>query len=92
MVIGTKHGRGWDGRFVILITGMFLREFHVQYTNFPSLSNTESVIVSAVILFCILGKQGEIKAATVVLRLPCSHNAALVGLMDEIRGGIVISA
>lgn len=92
MVIATEHGRGWSGWFVNLITGMFLREFHMQYTNLLSLSDTESVIVSAVILFCILGKQGEINAGPVVLRLPRSQNAALVGLMDEIWGGIVISA
>ena len=49
-MIGWSHGRGWSGWLAFLITGMFLRVCFVQYTSLLSLSNTESVIVSTVII------------------------------------------
>ena len=42
---------------------------HLQYTNFLSLSNKESVIVSLVITVHTLKKKGEIKTVSVLTRL-----------------------
>ena len=69
MVIGGEYGRLWSGWFAILITNVFVRGYYLQYTNFLSLNNKESVIVSAVIRVHASGKQEEIKAVPVLTRL-----------------------
>ena len=55
------HEREWIGWFAILILCIFSREYYLQQTNFLSLSNNESVIVSAVIHVHTSDNQKEIK-------------------------------
>ena len=89
MMMGRGHGRGWSGWFTILITSIFLRGCYLQYTNFLSLSDKESVMVSAIIPVHVSGKQGEVKAAPELKRHSRSLNlrAALIARMAEICGG-----
>ena len=73
MVISRGHGRWWSEFFaIILITRIFLRGSYVQYINFPSLSDKESVIVGFVIPDQILRKQEKIKATPVLTSFPGS--------------------
>ena len=69
MVIGGEYGRIWSRWFAILITNIFVRGYYLQYTNFLSLNNKESVLVSAVIHVHASGKQEQIKAVSVPTRL-----------------------
>ena len=64
--------RRWIGWFVILVLNIFLREYYLQYTNFLSLSDKETIIVSIVISVHTLEKQQEIKTVSILTRLPCS--------------------
>ena len=64
--------RKWIGWFVILVLNIFLREYYLQYTNFLSLSDKETITVSTVISVHTLEKQEEIKTVSVLTRLPCS--------------------
>lgn len=43
---------------------------HLQYANFLSLSNEESVIVSPIVSVHTLRKKGKIKTASVLTKLP----------------------
>lgn len=43
---------------------------YLQYTNFLSLSDKESVIVRAVILIRASGKQGEVRAMSFLTKFP----------------------
>ena len=56
MVIDREYGSEWSGWFAILVANIFLRRYYLQYTSFLSLNAIESVIVSAVIRFQVLGK------------------------------------
>ena len=49
MAIGWGYERRWIEWFVIPIASIFVGDYYLQYTNFLSLSNKESVIVSPVI-------------------------------------------
>ena len=64
--------RKWIGWFVILDLNIFLREYYLQYTNFLSLSDKETITVSTVISVHTLEKQEEIKTVSVLTRLPCA--------------------
>ena len=64
--------RRWIGWFVILILSIFLREYYLQYTNFLSLRDKESAVVSTVISVHTSEKQEEIKTVSVLSRLSCS--------------------
>ena len=64
--------RKWIGWFVILVLNIFLREYYLQYTNFLSLSDKETITVSTVISVHTLEKQEEIKTVSVLTRLPCA--------------------
>ena len=61
MTIGWWHGRGWSDWFSILVAHIFVRGSSMQCTNFLSLSDAWSVIMSALIPVYALGKQGKIK-------------------------------
>ena len=43
-------------------------DYYLQYTNFLSLSNKESVVVSPIITVCTFRKKGEIQTVSVVTR------------------------
>ena len=62
------HGR-WIEWFSILIASIFIN--YLQYIIFLSLSDKESVIVSPVIPAYTLRKKAEIKAVSVLTKLPC---------------------
>ena len=49
MPISCGYERRWTEWFVIPIASIFIRDYYLQYTNFLSLSDKESVIVSPVI-------------------------------------------
>ena len=72
MAIGWGYERRWIEWFVIPIASIFVGDYYLQYTNFLSLSNKESVIVSPVIIVHTLGKNGEIKIVSVLARRPSS--------------------
>ena len=59
---------------IILTTRIFLSGSYVQYINFASLSDKESVIVSFVIPDQTLRKQEKIKATPVLTSFPGSLN------------------
>ena len=69
MTIGWGYGWRWSGLFFILIASIFIKDYHLQYTNFLSLSNKESVTVIPVYT---LKKKKEIKPVSVLTRLLCS--------------------
>ena len=66
MVMDKGYGRGWKGWLAIQIASIIFRDYCLQYTNFLSLSDKESVIVSTMISVRTSGKHGEIKAVLVV--------------------------
>ena len=68
---GWEYIKTWIGWFAFLITNFFLREFYLQYTNFLSLTDKESVIVSAVIPAHNTEKQEEIKTVSFFTTIPC---------------------
>ena len=57
MAIGWAYERRWIDWFLIPIASIFIGDYYLQYTNFLSLSNKESVIVSPVITVHTLGKE-----------------------------------
>ena len=63
------HEREWIGWFAILILCIFPREYYLQQTNFLSLSNNESVTVSAVIHVHTSDNQEEIKTVSVLTKI-----------------------
>ena len=66
--------------FAILIASIFIRDYVLQYTNFLSLSDKASMIVSPVspvIPVDTLRKKGEIKTVSVHTRLPSSLGSSL---------------
>ena len=69
--MGRRHGRGWSQWFAILITSILLRYCYLQNTIFLSLSDKELVILSVDVAVHGSVKQGEIKAAPVLIRLCC---------------------
>ena len=70
MAIDWGYERSWIEWFVIPIASIFIRDYYLQYTNFMSLSDKESVIVSPVITAHTLRKDGEFKTASVFIRHP----------------------
>ena len=79
---GVERGHGVSGWLNILMTSIFLRGCYLQCTNFLSLGNKESVIVSTVIPVDASGKQGEIEVATVLTTqdslAQLAHDTALI--------------
>ena len=69
MTIGWGYGRRWIGMLSIQIARIFIREYYLQYTNFLSLSDKESMTVIPVYT---LRKIREIKTVSVLTRLLCS--------------------
>ena len=69
MIIVEGYKKRCIGYFAIPIASIFIRDYNLQYTNFLSLSDKESVIVSRVITVHSLGKKGEIKTVSVSTRL-----------------------
>ena len=51
------------------IASIFIRDYYLQYTNFLSLSDKETAVVSPVIIVHTLRKKGETKAVSVLTRL-----------------------
>ena len=47
----------WIGWFIIAIATIFIKDYYLQYTNFLSLSDKKSVIVSPVITVHTLRKK-----------------------------------
>ena len=70
MAIDWGYERSQTEWFVIPIASIFIRDYYLQYTNFMSLSDKESVIVSPVITAHTLRKNGEFKTASVFIRRP----------------------
>ena len=80
MTIGWGYGGGWSGWFSILVARIFIRGYSLKYTNFLSLKDAWSVIVSAVIPVYASGKQGNIKTMSFLTIL--SH---LLGLCRSLN-------
>ena len=72
MAIGWGYERRLIEWFVIPIASIFIGGYYLQYTNFLSLSNKESVIVSPLITVHTLRKNVEIKTVSVLTRRPSS--------------------
>ena len=70
MTVGWGYGRRWIRWFSILIASIFIRDNYLQYTNFVSLSEKESVIVNPVISVYTLRKKTKLKTVSVLKRLP----------------------
>ena len=70
--ISWGYRRRWVGWLSILIASIFVRDYYLQYTNFLSLRNKESVIVNPVIPVYTLRMEKEIKTVPVLSRLPFS--------------------
>ena len=68
MTVGRGHEKRWIGWFPIPMASIFIKDYFLQYTNFLSLSNKESVIVSPIITVHTLRKKGEIQTVSVVTR------------------------
>ena len=66
---GKRYQKRWSGWFAFLITSISVSDCYLQYNNFPSLSEKESMIASAVIPVCDSGWQGEIKQMSILIRL-----------------------
>ena len=71
MTVGRSYGRRWIEWFSVLIASIFIRDYYLQYTNFLSLSDKESVILSPVYSDFTLTKKREVKTASVLIRLRC---------------------
>ena len=73
-VITTGWGYAWRWIvwFTIPIACILLRGYYLQYTNFMSLYDSESVVVSPAITVHTLSNKGEIKTVSVPARLPRS--------------------
>ena len=59
LTIGWGYKRRWIGWFAIPVANIFIRD--LQYTNFLSLSDKESVNKNPAVTVHTLGKKGEIK-------------------------------
>ena len=66
------HEKRWIGWFAIPMASIFIRNYYLQYTNFPNLSNKVSVNVSSIIAVLTLKKKGENQTVSVVTRLSSS--------------------
>ena len=58
--------------FAISTANIFIRDYYLQYNNFLSLSDKESVIVSSVITVHALRKKGEIETVSFLTKLHSS--------------------
>ena len=77
-------GEGGVDGFALLIKVSILRDCYLQHTNFRILSDKDLVIENAVIPVHVLGKQGRVKALSVLtslLRL-LGLDAALIGWLN----------
>ena len=63
--------RVWE-KVDCIITSICIRDYYLQYTNFLSLSDKESVIVSPVITVYALRKKGEVKTMSLLTILASS--------------------
>ena len=54
------------------MASIFIRDYYLQYTNFLSMSNKVSVIVSSIISVHTFTKKEEIQTVSVVTRLSSS--------------------
>ena len=72
MDVDWRYGRMWIGWIFILIASIIIKENYLYYTDFLSLSDKESVILSTFIPVYTLRKKTEIKTVSVLTRLPCS--------------------
>ena len=70
--ISWGYERKWVWWFAIPIASIFIKDYYLQYINFLSLSDKESVIVSPVITAHTLRKKEKIKTVSVLTRLPSS--------------------
>ena len=62
ILVGYVEGVSWwTGWFPIPIAKFFIRDYYLECTNFLSLRDKESVIVSPVITVLTLRKRGEIQ-------------------------------
>ena len=61
MTIDWRYEKRWMKWFAIPIASIFIRDYYLQYTKFPRLSNKESVIVNPDATVHTLRKKGEIK-------------------------------
>ena len=68
--IGWGYKTRCFGWFAIPVASIFIRDCYLQYTNFISLNDKESVIVSPVITVHTLRKKGEMKTVSDLTRLP----------------------
>ena len=59
-------------RFTIPTASIFIRDFYLQYTNFLSLSDKGSMIVSPVTTVHTLRRKGEVKTVPVITKVPSS--------------------
>ena len=59
-------------RFTIPTASIFIRDYYLQYTNFLSLSDKGSMIVSPVTTVHTLRRKGEVKTVPVITKVPSS--------------------
>ena len=69
MTIGWGYKRRLIGWFAIPVADISIRDYYLQYNNFLSLSNKESLIVNPAITIHTLMKKREIKARSFLTRL-----------------------
>ena len=62
----SRHEESWIGWFAIPIASIFIRDYYLEYTNFQSLGDRESVAVSLAINVHTLRNTGKIKAVSVL--------------------------
>ena len=67
-----QYERRWIKWFAIPIVSIFIRDYHLQYTSFLSLSSKESEVLSSVITVHLLRRKVEIKTVSALTRLPSS--------------------
>ena len=68
-IINGGSGREWSRQFANLIASIFTRSCYLQYTNFPSLGDEESVILNIVLPIHASGKDGKNKTESCNTRL-----------------------
>ena len=59
-------------RFTIPTASIFIRDYYLQYTDFLSLSDKGSMIVSPVTTVHTLRRKGEVKTVPVITKVPSS--------------------
>ena len=72
MTICRGYEKKWIECFAIPIASILIRDYYLQYTNFLSLSDKKSVIVSLAVTVQTLSDKEENKSVLVLTRLPSS--------------------